>query len=593
MQPSAADIERWVEDLRRRGGDQYEVEAKRAQGGVPDVKRTLCAFGNMPSGGTILLGVDESDGFAVVGVEAVADLEQGIASQARLGVVPPVSVNFTEARFEGRTILVAEVLALPAYQRPCRTGGKAYLRQGDGDYEMSEVEVAQVLAGRGRPRFDAMAVPGTGVMDLDAGLASQFVRESRAASRRLAAMDELEVLRSKGVVHPESKSLTVAGLYALGSYPQKFMPSLALTAAVEGTGSDRSIDLVHLDGPLPELLDGAIAWVRRNTRTVVRFGQDGHGRDEAEIPLVAVRELIANALVHRDLSAHTQGKRVEMRMKDDYLVLTSPGGLWGISVAQLGRPGGKSAVNEYLYEICKSTRTPGGTRVIEGEGGGIRAAQSASRDASMAPPRFRDSGVRFTALLPRHTLLPADDLAWLADLPEAAKLSDMQRAIAVSMRHGVTWTNLMVRDEFAPIDSTDARAALQGLVVSGISETTGTRRGTKYVIAARFRLPKRGASTEVIRHVPEADVVLPVADANSAAEASGVKSGVNSSAILDALRANRELSARSLMAATGLTRRQVIYALKGLVQQDRVVRVGGPGSPTTTYALRGPELPRE
>ena len=199
-------------------------------------------------------------------------------------------------------------------------------------------------------------------------------------------------------------------------------------------------------------------------------------------------------------------------------------------------------------------------------------------------PRFRDSGVRFTALLPRHTLLPADDLAWLADLPEAAKLSDMQRAIAVSMRHGVTWTNLMVRDEFAPIDSTDARAALQGLVVSGISETTGTRRGTKYVIAARFRLPKRGPplrSSDMSRRLTW---FLPVADANSAAEASGVKSGVNSSAILDALRANRELSARSLMAATGLTRRQVIYALRGLVQQDRVVRVGGPGSPTTTYA---------
>jgi ATP-dependent DNA helicase RecG len=153
---------------------------------------------------------------------------------------------------------------------------------------------------------------------------------------------------------------------------------------------------------LPELLENAVAWVERNTFTTVRFGSDGHGRDQDELPLIAVRELIANALVHRDLGPHTETKRVEVRLRADELVMTNPGGLYGVSVQQLGTPAGKSAVNEFLYDICKLVRTSGGNRVIEGEGGGIREVQRALRAANMRPPKFVDQGVRFTVLLPHH-----------------------------------------------------------------------------------------------------------------------------------------------------------------------------------------------
>ena len=219
--------------------------------------------------------------------------------------------------------------------------------------------------------------------------------------------------------------------------------------------------------------------------------------------------------------------------------------------------------------------------MIEGEGGGIRAAQEAARDSLMQAPKFTDAGVRFTALMPRHSLLPPDDLAWLAALPEAAQLADVQRAIAVSMRHGTAWTNPLVRKEFAPIDSTEARAALQGLVVCGISVTRGEKRGTNYVIADRFRAPERTAAVEILRHVPEASVVLPplASDLPETKVTNGVP-------ILAALRANSELSAIQLATTTGLTRRQVMYALNKLRNHGVVERIGRSGAPHTVYALR-------
>jgi len=405
MSWSSEDVLAVLADLRVRGGDSTLVEAKRAGGGVPHLAETLCAFGNMPTGGTILLGVDERQGFAVTGVADVAALEAGVAGEARTAVTPPVHVGFESVDVAGQTVLVVTVEGLPLAAKPGRTGGKAYLRQADGDYAMSAQEVAQLVALQDRPRYDAAVVEGSSAADLDPDLVAAFLADARSASRRLAVRSDEEVLRMKGVL--SGSSLTVAGLYGLGVYPQQFAPSLSVTAAAapEGPGQ-RMVDLVHLDGPVPDLLEQTVEWLRRNTRNAVVFGLDGHGRDEPEIPLLVARELVANALVHRDLSPRTQSKRVEVRLLPDRLVVASPGGLWGVSRDKLGLPGGKSAVNEFLYDIGRLLRTTTGHRVIEGEGGGLREVREELRRVGLPDPVFVDTGVDFTAIVYRAPVAP-------------------------------------------------------------------------------------------------------------------------------------------------------------------------------------------
>lgn len=580
------EIQSLITELRARGSDRNEVEVKRAEAGTPRLAETLCAFGNMPSGGLIILGLDEAAGFSATGLTSLGAVEAAIAAQARNAVSPPVHVTFEAAEIDGATILLVRVFGLPTSAKPCTTGGKAYVRQSDGDYPMSEQEVAQLLAARDRPRFDRQVIDGAGVNDLDPDLLRQFLAAARASSRRLSSQTDLEILRSKGAVESNGDRLTVAGLYALAGYPQRFAPSLSITAAVAGRGSERVRDLVHLDGPLAELLDQAMEWVSRNTRTTIRFGSDGHGRDEPEIPMVAVRELIANALVHRDLSPHTQTKRVEIRLKDDMLVITNPGGLWGISREQLGKPGGKSAVNEFLYEICKLTRTAGGARVIEGEGGGIREVETALKAAGMSQPKFIDSGVMFTALVPRHALLPAADLAWLSENVDSEGFTDVQRSILISMRHGGVWTNGRVRDEFAPTDSRDARAALQGLVNARFATQDGERGQATYSIRPEFAASVSASDTPTVvlrpsgrqdASPPRQDAVSEVGDEQPAR--SGTKNGAM---ILDALAGGPQTKA-DLVDRTGLTPGQVSYALKVLVSAKRVVMVGGWGKRSTRY----------
>lgn len=395
-----------IERMRAHRGDFTSVEVKRGAGGVPDLAATLCAFGNMPDGGTVIVGLDEATGFSSTGVADPAAVEQSIASQARHAVTPPVAVTFETPSIAGKQIVVAKVQGLSAHQRPCKTGGRAYLRQADGDYAMSAAEEQQLLAVRDRPRYDVQPVERASIADLDPHLVSGFVSAVRMSSRRLRDVDEETLLRRRGVLESDGRRVTLAGLYALGDYPQQFAPSISVTAAVV-TGSrstDRLVDLVHLDGPIPDLLDASMEWVRRNLRVGVRVGTDGNNYDHPELPLGAVRELVANALVHRDLGPHTQTKRVEIRLLPDRLVITSPGGLWGVSREQLGTAAGKSAVNEHLYGICAYVNTSRGARVIEGEGGGIGEVQRALSEWSADPPIFIDRAVTFTAILMRPTV---------------------------------------------------------------------------------------------------------------------------------------------------------------------------------------------
>jgi ATP-dependent DNA helicase RecG len=476
---NSEDVLSIVEELRRHGDDFTSVEVKKGTGGCPDVAETLCAFGNMPDGGLLLIGIDEQHNFDPIGVPDPATIEKGIASQARNSVSPPVAVAFDTVDVAGNNIVVATVAGLPANARPCRTGGKAYLRQADGDYVMSAQEEQQLLAARDRPRYDATPVDETSRSDLDENLVATLIRNVRSVSRRMTGVDDQTVLRRKGVIEPEGTRLTLGGLYALGAYPQQFAPNLSVTAAVVTSpgSADRLIDLVHLDGPLPDLLESTMEWLRRNLRTGIRVGADGHNYDHYEFPLGALRELVANALVHRDLGPNTQSKRVEIRLRPDRLVISNPGGLWGVSRQQLGMPGGKSAVNEYLYDLCTLINTAQGSRIIEGEGGGIGEAQRELADWGAEPPIFVDTGVSFTAILMRKASKRTTAMS------SKTLLSSTEQQVIATLSNGPLDRNAI--SDRAGLTTSQTRYALKKLVKSGIVIMQGGlgSRNTTYTIA--------------------------------------------------------------------------------------------------------------
>lgn len=402
-----------LDEMRARQGDTTSIEVKRAAGGLPQLADTLCAFANMPNGGVILLGIDEADGaFTVTGVRDVASIESGLVSMAREAVVPSPQIVTQSLAVGDEQVVVAQVVPLRVADRPARVEGRAYLRQADGDYMIQEhelrmLEVAKLHADE-QVGYDAQPARGRGEDELVPELVDQFVASARERDSRLRGRTASEILRRTSVITADGEP-TVAGLYALGDFPQGHFPSLTVTAAVQlpgGEGGPRNRNLEDFTGPIPVLLESLMQWVRRNVDTVRRYRSDGNMEAVAELPLSAVRELLSNALVHRDLGPNTLGvgKGIHVRLTPRALFIQSPGGLRGVGLAQLeSEEHAQAAVNQRLYQITKKLTTTDGSAIIEGEGGGIREVFRACQERGLPRPQLIDSGVQFKALLWRPT----------------------------------------------------------------------------------------------------------------------------------------------------------------------------------------------
>ena len=362
----------------------------------------------------IILGLDERAGFRPVPLADPQALKQGLAAKAR-GFIPPVRLDIEDGTVDGSPVVVAQVSECDRSAKPCRVAstGKSYIRGYDGDFLLSDVEEQAFLAVRKPPVFDRAPVEDATAGDLDEALVESFTASIRRndPEGRGRFTDRGELLRRSGVLHAGGRP-TVAGILALGVYPQQWFPRFVIQAAAEplpGTPPEvRARNQLTIDGPIPHMLDRAMEWARRTFDTAIVTAPDGSVHDRYAYPLVAFRELIANALIHRDLDDWSAGLAIEVRLRRDRLVITNPGGLYGITVDRLGRDAVTSARNARLVAICQhvySAET--GARAIEALASGIPIVTDALAEAGLPPAHYIDSGIRFTVILSQPALSPA------------------------------------------------------------------------------------------------------------------------------------------------------------------------------------------
>jgi ATP-dependent DNA helicase RecG len=471
-----------VAGLRQAGGDVTSIEVKAAAGGLPEsLAPTLSALANLPGGGTIILGLDERAGFRPVHLPDPQALKQGLAAKAS-GFVPPVRLEIEDGTVDGSPVVVAQVSECDRSAKPCRVAstGKSYIRGYDGDFLLSDVEEQAFLAARKPPMFDRLPVEDATEGDLDEALVESFAASIRRndPEGRGRFTDHGELLRRSGVLHADGRP-TVAGILALGVYPQQWFPRFVIQAAAEplpGTPPEvRARNQLTIDGPIPRMLDRAMEWARRTFDTAIVTAPDGSVHDRYAYPLVAFRELIANALIHRDLDDWSAGLAIEVRLRRDRLVISNPGGLYGITVDRLGRDSVTSARNARLVAICQhvySAET--GARAIEALASGIPIVTEALAGAGLPPARYIDSGIKFTVILtqpaPQLAAAPAprDRVIYEALGDEPSTVADLE-----------TRTGL---------PAYTIRRALRGLRTQGLIEQQGGRgHPTTYQRLARNR----------------------------------------------------------------------------------------------------------
>ncbi|MGA5037398.1 FxSxx-COOH system tetratricopeptide repeat protein [Streptomyces capoamus] len=198
-----------------------------------------------------------------------------------------------------------------------------------------------------------------------------------------AALTTTEFLKRAGVW--TGNVLTRTGVLMFTRYPG--LESLrSMVKCVQYFGTDRSAarHAVTLEGPVTELITGARDFVARQ----VQRGEHPHPEAARsvpvyELPMIAVREIIANALVHRDYER--TDACVHIRLFSDRLEVSNPGTWPGGALTDAGPQDLTVLEGHSVKRNFQLARLLTWNRLVEGEGSGIPTA-AADCDAAGSPP---------------------------------------------------------------------------------------------------------------------------------------------------------------------------------------------------------------
>ena len=350
--------------------ESQTIEIKSAEKGCPTrLYDSLSSFSNQDDGGIIVFGIDEKQGYKIVGVYDAQDLQKKVTEQCNQ-MEPKVRALFTLCQVEGRTVVSAEIPSIDISERPSFYKGVgrikgSYIRVGEADEPMSEYEIYSYDAFRKRIKDDIRIVENSRTQLFDKERVEQYLKAVKSERKNLSDnVSEAEIFELMGIT--VNGVPTLAGLMTFSKYPQTFFPQLSITAvAIPGTeigtvGEDgeRFLDNKRITGAIPDMLEEAVEFVRKNSRTKTIIDETGQRADKSEYPIKAVREAILNALVHRDYSIHTENVPIRIEMYRDRMEIVNSGGLYGkISIDALGKvhPETRNAILANMLELLHVT----------------------------------------------------------------------------------------------------------------------------------------------------------------------------------------------------------------------------------------------
>jgi ATP-dependent DNA helicase RecG len=309
--------------------ESVDLECKLAagrdgRGAVPEeFWPTYSAFANT-DGGLIVLGLREKQRqFFVEGVVDVVkvrkDLFDILNNRQKVSTNLLSDDSVREVVIQGRTLMVIHIPRANRKQRPVHLtsnpfAGHTYRRLNDGDRSLTDDEVRRLIAEQVEDSRDNRVLHGSGFDDLcmDSFRAYRQVFANREPAHPWNAFEDQEFLRQLGGWRKDRETgesgLTLGGLLMFGwqASIQEVLPNYMIDyqerpeAKIELRWSDR----LTLDGKWSGNLYDFYrkVYLKLTADLKVPFSLK-NGQREDETPVhVALREALANAMVHADYS---------------------------------------------------------------------------------------------------------------------------------------------------------------------------------------------------------------------------------------------------------------------------------------------------
>lgn len=489
----------------RRGRRSTDFDWLAGDASVEAIATTLSALANTRRGGTLMIGVTASPPSAVVPatISGVSDPLEMIDRilQAALSLTPALILPLPKvveigAGGGGKRKVPVVITTVPAgmpYVYACdgRYLHRQMLEDAPHNLPLEPRALRRLLIERGEITYETEVARGTTLDDLDSEKIQLYV------ARLGGSADPHGLLLKRGcLVRDENGDYlpTHAGILLFGRDVGSMIRGAEITAVrFAGETMGDTFSRQDIAGTLPDQIRRAETFLRDHLRLGVELQDTMARREQYEYPLEAARELVVNAVAHRDYSI--QGDGIRLYLFKDRMEITSPGLLPGpVTVDNIRDE--RFSRNPVIVQVLADMG------FIERLGYGVDRVMELMRQQNLREPEFCETGGGFKAMLYNANAQPAPaaqgrSSARAASATRAAALPITPlgafRGVALNPRQETAIyfltegdnsriTNSELQRLHPDVHPETIRRDLSDLVTKKILNKMGEKRGSYYVL---------------------------------------------------------------------------------------------------------------
>lgn len=259
----------------------------------------MVAFAN-GSGGRLFIGVHDDGTIAGLQREDVGRINQLIANAATNCVRPPINPATENVVVQNGLVIVVTID--PGVAKPYMdTQGYIWVKSGaDKRRVTAREEMQRMFQAAALIHADETPIHGSSMADVDTAYFDEFFATVIGETVEQQTLSRANLLHNMNLM--ADGELNVCGMLLLGKNPQRRLPTCMVKAvAFPGTdiADEHYRDSQDIGGKLADVFQKTLNFVLANIHHVQQ-AQGFNSTGEPEIPRIALEELIANALMHRD-----------------------------------------------------------------------------------------------------------------------------------------------------------------------------------------------------------------------------------------------------------------------------------------------------
>jgi len=319
--------------------EQQNIEFK--QSWHDDYLKWVCGFANA-QGGAIFIGKDDNG--KVVNVADYKKLMDDIPNKIRNAMGITVEVNLYEEN--GNHFI--EIIT-PSYSIPISLRGRYYYRSGSTKQELTGASLNEFLLKKSGKTWDDVIEPRVNFDDIDEKAVNTFLKASENAGRLpenngLSIPELFEKLRLT-----QNGQLKRSAIILFGKDPGKFYPNTFVKIGRFGK-DDADLKFQETEeGNLIILLQAVLNQLNHKFLIKTIEFEGMHRIEKGEYPVAAIREMLLNALVHRNY----MGAPIQIRVYDDKISIWNEGTLPdGLTLDALKRSHSSRPRNPIIADVC-------------------------------------------------------------------------------------------------------------------------------------------------------------------------------------------------------------------------------------------------